>query len=75
MFGLRRFLHLISDQCALLGERAALLPRPRIENRAVNFASGVARESEPRVIAALDLEFILRTNRHRRRPSLVEIED
>src|ERR1700742_786456 len=61
--------------CALLCEYAALLPWSRIENRAVDFAGCVSDEGEPRVIAALDLEFILRTKRHRRRPFLVEIED
>ena len=43
----------------LLGERAALLPGSRIENRAVDFAGCVSDEGDPRVIAALDLEFIL----------------
>ena len=44
--------------CALLCEYAALLPWSRIENRAVDFAGCVSDEGEPRVIAALDLEFI-----------------
>ena len=73
--GRASFLHFISCQCALLGERAALLPWSRIENRAVDFAGGAAREGDPRTIAALDVEFILRVNRQGRRLTLVEIED
>jgi hypothetical protein len=46
-------------QCALLGDCAALLPWSRIENRAVDFAGCVSDEGDPRVIATLDLEFIL----------------
>src|SRR5580704_12775543 len=48
--------------CPLLGERAALLPWSRIENRAVDFAGCVADEGDPRVIATLDVEFILWRN-------------
>ena len=60
---------------SLFDERAALLPWSRIENRAVDLAGGVAKEGDPRVIAALDAEFILRENRHLCRLALVEIED
>src|SRR6266702_4892986 len=57
-------------------ERAALLPwSPRIENRAVDLASCVANEGDPRMIATLDVELILRTSRHRRRQALVKIKD
>jgi hypothetical protein len=42
-----------------LGERAALLPWSRIENRPGDFAGCVSDEGDPRVIATLDLEFIL----------------
>jgi hypothetical protein len=59
----------------LLGERAALLPWSRIENRAVDFASCVANEGDPRVIATLDVEFIVQENRHGRRLALVKIKD
>jgi hypothetical protein len=62
-------------QCALLGDCAALLPWSRIENRAVDLAGGVANEGDPRMIAALDMEFILRKERHGHRLTLVEIED
>src|SRR4030095_2797542 len=58
----------------LLGEDAALLPWSRIENRAVDFASGVANEGDPRVIATFDVELIPRKNRHGRRPALVKIK-
>ena len=60
---------------ALLDERAALLPWSGIENRAVDLAGGVAREGDPRMIAALDVEFILRKVRHGHRLALVKIED
>jgi hypothetical protein len=50
--------------CPLLGERAALLPWSRIENRAIDFASCVANEGDPRMITILDVEFIPRENRH-----------
>src|ERR1700675_494163 len=59
----------------LLGERAVLLPRSRIENRAVDFASWVANEGDPRMITTLDVEFIPRKNRHGRRLALVKIKD
>ena len=59
----------------LLGECAALLPWSRIENRAVDFASCVANEGDPRMIATLDVEFIPRKNRHGRRLTLVKIKD
>ena len=58
----------------LLGERAALLPWSRIENRAVDFAGCVANEGDPRIIAALDVEFIPRKNRHGRPLAPVKIE-
>jgi hypothetical protein len=60
---------------SLLGERTALLPWSRIEHRAVDLAGCVANEGDPRVIAALDVEFIVREHRHGRRLALVEIED
>ena len=59
----------------LLDERAALLPWSRIENRAADLAGCVANEGDPRMIATLDVEFILRESRHGRRPALVEIKD
>ena len=61
--------------CPLLGERAALLPWFRIENRAVDLAGCVPNEGDPRMIATLDVEFILRKNRHGRRLALVKIKD
>src|SRR5206468_5922771 len=64
-----------SSVCPLLGEHAALLPWSRIENRAVDFASCVASEGDPRMIATLDVEFIVRANRHGCRLALVEIKD
>src|SRR4051794_12941503 len=65
----------IRYQCALLGERAELLPWSGIENRAVDFAGCVANESDPRMIAALDVEFIPRKNCHRHGLALVKIKD
>jgi len=51
--------HVMEQSVALLDKRAALLPWSRIENRAVDFAGCVSDEGDPRVIATLDLEFIL----------------
>ncbi len=59
----------------LLGERAVLLRWSRIENRAVDFAGCVSNEGDPRMIATLDVEFILRENRHGCGLSLVKIKD
>lgn len=56
MFGQRKFpaFRLL----CLLGERAALFRWSRVENRAIDFANPIASKGNPRMIAALDVEFI-----------------
>ena len=72
MFSIR---HSIGRQCGLLHKRASLFPSSWIENRAINLANSVASKSNPRVIAALHVEFIFRKSRHGRRLASIKIKD